>query len=165
MPPLSLPAEDLLAWNELTTGQWHAFTSAHPQILKLPCDIRQSGTVAHLLQHIVAVELRYAERLASQPETDYAAIPYSTPDEILHTHRRATTLLRSLLDDPTLDWNAEIEFNTITMGRLRATRRNVLVHALLHSIRHFAQLATLIRQNGFEPDWPMDFLFVAAQPA
>jgi len=30
----------------------------------------------------------------------------------------------------------------------------------MHSIRHYAQLATLARQNGFKPDWPMDYLYM-----
>jgi uncharacterized damage-inducible protein DinB len=35
----------------------------------------------------------------------------------------------------------------------------------MHSIRHYAQLATLVRQHGFQPTWPMDYLFTAAQCA
>lgn len=162
---LSIPAEDLLTWNDSSAGKWRAFSSAHPELLAIPCDIRESGTVAHLLQHIVAVELRYAQRLASQPETSYDDVPCNTAAEIFSTHDRALDLLRSLLADPTFDWDTEINFQTISAGRLRATRRAILVHALMHSIRHYAQLATLVRQHGFKPDWPMDFLFIAAKPA
>jgi uncharacterized damage-inducible protein DinB len=35
-----------------------------------------------------------------------------------------------------------------------------LFHALLHSVRHYGQLATLARQHGVAPDWPMDYLFM-----
>jgi hypothetical protein len=31
---------------------------------------------------------------------------------------------------------------------------------MLHGIRHYAQLATLVRQQGVKPDWQMDYLFV-----
>ncbi len=159
--PLSIPAEDLLTWNDTSARKWRDLIHTHTGILALPCDIRQSSTAAQLLQHIVAVELRYAERLASLPETDYASIPCRSADEIFATHQQAIDLLRPLLADETYDWNLEIEFNTITAGRLRASRRAVLIHALMHSIRHYAQLATLVRQHGFQPDWPMDFLFIA----
>ncbi len=70
MNQLCIPADDLVSWNDTSAQKWHAFAGAHPQLLTLPCDVRQSGTAAHLLQHIVAVELRYSQRLASQPETD-----------------------------------------------------------------------------------------------
>ena len=163
--PLSIPAEDLLAWNDSSAQKWQAFANAHPELLALPCDIRQSGTAAHLLQHIVAVELRYAQRLASEPQSDYADIPFDTPDIIFSTHRRALDLLRPLLADPAFDWNAEIEFPTLSLGRLISTRRTVLLHALTHSIRHYAQLATLVRQHGLKPDWQMDYLGMDARPA
>ena len=163
--PLSISAEDLLKWNDVSANKWHAFSNAHPELLALPCDIRQSGTAAHLLQHIVAVELRYAQRLSSHPETDYNDVPCNTPDEIFSTHQRTLGLLRPLLADELYDWSTEIEFDTITLGRLRASRQGILVHALMHSIRHYAQLATLVRQHGLKPDWPMDFLFIAATRA
>jgi uncharacterized damage-inducible protein DinB len=37
------------------------------------------------------------------------------------------------------------------------------VHLTLHSMRHYAQLATLVRQQGFKTTWPMDYLFTAAE--
>lgn len=162
---LTIPATDLLRWNDVTTARWVAFLNANPEILALSCDIRNSQTVAQLLQHIVAVELRYAQRLASQPESDYADVPFDSPDAILSTHTRALNLIQPLLDDATYDWAAEIEFQTITMGRLKSTRTVVLLHMLFHGIRHYAQLATLVRASGFKPDWPMDYLFADMRPA
>jgi len=41
----------------------------------------------------------------------------------------------------------------------------VLFHALLHGIRHYAQLATLVRQHGIKPEWPMDYLFMGMERA
>jgi hypothetical protein len=35
----------------------------------------------------------------------------------------------------------------------------------MHGIRHYAQLATLVRQHGVAPDWPMDYLFMGARRA
>lgn len=49
------------------------------------------------------------------------------------------------------------------MGVLRASRKTILVHALMHSIRHYAQLATLVRQHGVKPDWQMDYLLMGTQ--
>jgi uncharacterized damage-inducible protein DinB len=51
------------------------------------------------------------------------------------------------------------------MGKLVSTRKTVFIHAMMHSIRHYAQLATILRQHGIKPDWPMDYLFMNARPA
>jgi uncharacterized damage-inducible protein DinB len=161
---LTIPAEDLLRWNDETAIHWRDLVRAHPEILSIPCDVRASGTVARVLQHIVAVELRYAERLSSLPETSYDDIPYSTADELFVTHVRALDMIRTLLADDTYDWNQPLEFQTLSIGRLRATRRDILLHLLMHSIRHYAQLATLVRSQGTKPGWQMDFLVVNARP-
>jgi uncharacterized damage-inducible protein DinB len=162
---LTIPVEELLRWNDDTATHWRNLARAHPELLSIPCDVRDSGSVARALQHIVAVELRYAQRLASLPESPYEDVPYSTADELYATHIRALEIIRTLLADDAYDWNHTLEFQTITLGRLRATRRDILLHLLFHSIRHYAQLATLARANGIKPDWHMDFLMLNARPA
>ncbi len=160
MSGLNLTGEDLLKWNDLTARKWRDFVTANPALLAVPCDIRDSTTVGQTLQHIVAVELRYAQRLAALPESDYADVKYGSGDEILATHDQAMALLRGVLDDPAYDWAQDIEFMTITAGRIKTSRKAVFIHAVMHSIRHYAQLATLARQHGFKPDWPMDYLYM-----
>ncbi|HTV08277.1 MAG TPA: DinB family protein [Candidatus Aquilonibacter sp.] len=163
--PLTISAEKLLDWNDNTTQRWRSFILANPIILTLPCDIRNGKTIADTLQHIVAVELRYAQRLSSLPESPYEEVVKDSIDSIVAAHELAISLVRNLLADPDYDWSVELTFDTISLGRLRASRETVLVHLTLHSIRHYAQLATLVRQNGFRPTWPMDYLFSAAQRA
>ena len=160
----ALTAEEMLAWNERTTVGWRDLIIAHPEILALPCDIMGVATVAGLLQHIVAVELRYAQRLASQPESSYDEVPCDSPEALFATHDRALQLVRSVLADPAYDWSQEIEFQTISAGRIRAPRRAIFIHLLMHSIRHYAQLATLARTHGFKPSWFADYLLVEAHP-
>ncbi len=155
--------DNLLQWNEITAVKWRGFVNTNPAILTIPSDIREAKTVGQVLQHVSAVELRFAQRLAAQPESDYADVAYGTGDEIYATHTRALDLIRTLLADPAYDWSVEFDFNTITAGRIRASRQAVFIHALMHSIRHYAQLATLVRQHGFKPNWPMDYLYLAAQ--
>jgi uncharacterized damage-inducible protein DinB len=115
-----------------------------------------------LLQHIVAVELRYAERLNGLQETPYESIPFDSVESIYAIHDRAMELLRPLMDRDGQYWEAVLEFQTRSAGTLRATRRTVLMHLLTHSIRHYAQLATLTRKQGVPPDWPMDYLLLGA---
>jgi uncharacterized damage-inducible protein DinB len=152
-----LTAQEMIAWNEKTSNGWRQLLTSHPELLSLPCDITGVKTVAELLQHIVAVELRYAQQLASLPVSDYADIPFDSVEAIYATHDQAIGLFQRLLASE-IDWDASITYNTRSLGRARSVRKTILFHALLHSIRHYAQLATLARQHGVKPDWPMDYI-------
>jgi uncharacterized damage-inducible protein DinB len=154
-----LTTTELIAWLEKTSSNWRRLLNAQPELLAMPCDIMGVKSVAELLQHIVAVELRFAERLADLPVSNYANIAFGTVESIYATHDRALAILNQLLASD-IDWNQPIEFMTRAFGSARSTRKTILFHALLHSIRHYAQLATLARQHGVKPDWPMDYLFM-----
>jgi uncharacterized damage-inducible protein DinB len=158
-----LTAQDLIAWNEKTATNWQRLLASHPELLTQPCDVAGTKTVAELLQHIVAVELRYAERLVDLPVSDYANIPFGTVESLYTTHDRAIAIFQQLLASD-IDWDEPLEFTTRTMGSARSTRKTIFFHALLHGIRHYAQLASLARQHGVKPDWPMDYLFMHMEP-
>lgn len=154
---------DLLEWSDVTARRWHALAQRSPELLAVPCDIRGVTTVAELLLHISAAELRYAEQLNGEQPTPYERLSFESADAILLTHTRAMERYRALLARSDFDWDAEFVVTTRSAGRLRATRRDVFLHALLHGIRHYAQLATLARHAGFAPNWPMDLLFLRAE--
>ena len=165
MNNLALTAEEALAWHEKNSAAWKQLLSEHPESLSFPCDIATTKSAGELLQHIVAVELRYAERLADLPATDYTAIPFDTVEVIYSTHDRATALFRQLLASDTIDWNERIEYMTRMMGPARSSRKTLFFHALLHTARHYAQLATLFRQHGVKPTWSMDYLLMDIEKA
>jgi uncharacterized damage-inducible protein DinB len=158
----ALTADETIAWLDMTSKHWRALIEEHPEILQLPCDVMGVGTVGALLQHIVAVELRYAEQLVGLPPTEYAAIPFDSAAAIYATHDRAMKMYRELLASD-LDWDAKFDFVTRSMGPMRASRKTILFHALLHGIRHYAQLATLVRQHGIKPGWQMDYLMMGVE--
>ena len=163
MEPMTLlTAEELLAWLETTSTNWRALATTHPDLLALPCDIYGTQTVAHLLQHITVVELRYAQRILGLPESAYEDISTESIATIYTAHDRAAALYRQALATPGLDWETPIEFKTRSVGVLLASSRTILIHAVMHSIRHYAQLATLVRQHGIKPTWSMDYLFMGA---
>jgi uncharacterized damage-inducible protein DinB len=158
-----LTASEALKWNQATNAAWRRLVQEHPQVLALPCDIMQTSTVAQLLQHIVAVELRYAERILGLPETDYADVPYDSGEAIYRTHDRAMEMYAHALAAD-LDWREEIRFQTRSAGVLLTSRKTILFHALFHSIRHYAQLGTLVRQHGYKTGWYGDYLFMDVKP-
>lgn len=160
---IALTSDELLQWSKSSTAQWRKFFAEHPEALAIACDTAGTSTVAGLLQHIVAVELRYAERLADLPVTDYANLPSTNAEEIFAVHDRATDIYRQLLADDAYPWEDELDMATRTMGTIIAPRKAVFFHALLHGMRHYAQLATLLRQNGLKTTWPQDYLMAVAR--
>jgi uncharacterized damage-inducible protein DinB len=152
----ALSAEDLVAWNDKTSQEWRKLITDHPEILRFPCDIADAGVVGELLQHIVVVELRYAELLSGLPVSGYTSIPFDSADSLYAAHDRAVELFRHLLAAK-VNWDDKVEFMTRTVGLARATRRAVFLHAHLHGVRHYAQLATLVRQHGIKLGWSQDY--------
>ncbi len=160
---VAITGTELQEWVEHTSRGWKQVITAHPEILTFPCDIRGTNSVAQLLQHIVAAELRYAEQLNELPQTPYEAIPYDSVETIYATHDRAMQLLTPLLNRDQAFWEEVLEFKTRSAGALRTSRRTVLVHMLTHSVRHYAQLATLVRQHGVKHDLIADYIFLHAE--
>lgn len=155
----ALSATEMLAWLDKTSAKWRELIEAHPAILQMPCDVMGVSTVGGLLQHIVAVELRYAEQLGGESPTEYEAIPFDSAAAIYATHERAIAKYRELLASGT-DWDEKFDYVTRSMGPARSKRKTIFFHAMLHAIRHYAQLATLVRQHGIKPGWPMDYLMM-----
>jgi uncharacterized damage-inducible protein DinB len=157
-----LSAAELLAWNQRTIDGWKALIAHNPAVLNVPCDVYGVTSLRELLRHIIAVELRYAQRLKGIAESPYGAVGLQ-PEQIFATHDQAQSLLQSCVDDPAFDWSLRQEFITISWGRVHSHRNTMFAHAILHGIRHFAQAAMLARQAGFKPDWPMDYLAMDAE--
>jgi uncharacterized damage-inducible protein DinB len=155
-----LTAEELLAWLEKTSTGWRDLATAQPEILAFPCDVLDTHTVVGLLHHITVVELRYAQRIHGLTETTYDEVSAESVPGIYSAHDEAMRLYRSAVEDAGMAWETPIEFKTRSAGTLMASKRTILIHALMHSIRHYAQLATLVRQHGVKPGWPMDYLFM-----
>lgn len=163
MPAPALSAEQLVLWNDTTARRWERLLTANPQALAIGCDVYGVTDVAGLVKHINVVELRYAQRISGIPETSFDEVNKDDLAESYGAHEQALALFRERLADPGYDWERLLEFNTLTLGRMRSTMQGIFIHAMLHSIRHYAQLATLVRQNGIKPDWPMDYLPMVAE--
>jgi uncharacterized damage-inducible protein DinB len=163
--PLATPAltcDELLRHNEGETAKWRDFFDTYPETLGLPAEFAQMHEVRGVLLHIFAVELIYAERIAgiARPRLDYADFPSGSLDELFGNHDKAMEHLRGFLArGEAADWDAVIKFETKTSGTLQGSKRKCFVHLFLHSVRHWAQLATFLRESGFKQEWGHDFIF------
>lgn len=163
MTSAAITLEELLVDNEVSTRKWQAWFANNPAALDVPCAIYNSGSARGLLKHIFAVELRHSQRLNGEEVTAYDAIPVGSLDDLVAVHAQATQNLRRFLasaNDAAL--REVIALQTVSAGTLYASRRKLFAHILLHSMRHWAQLSSLLREAGYTTDWPKDFLFSEA---
>jgi uncharacterized damage-inducible protein DinB len=160
-----LSSDELLNFCAQETERWHSWFTDNPAAFDLPIDIAQAKTVRDLVLHIVAVELRYSERLLGEPITDYADLSTGSVDELFSTGQRASEKLRKFMDKADVaEWSQVLTFPTRTAGTLSVSKRKIFVHALLHGMRHLAQLASFLRQQGHKQPWQHDFIFSEVMP-
>ena len=155
-----LAFEDITGYNAFLADSWHAWFEKNPGALDAPCDIMNTGSVRQLVKHIFAVELRYAEQLNGRHPPEYDELPDASLDDLYEIRRRAVESVREFLasaSEATLD--APFEVKTRSAGALATTRRTVFIHAMMHGSRHWAQLASLVRQAGYPSVGWQDYLF------
>ena len=159
MSTVGITLAELLADNEASTAKWEAWFAENPAALDAPCDIYNSKTVGGLVRHIFAVETRHSQRLMGEPATPYEAIPSGSGDVLFTLHSEAIHRLHKFLEQSTpAALDEVIELQTVSAGTLHASRRKLFVHVMLHSMRHWAQMATHLRAQGYTTGWAKDFL-------
>jgi uncharacterized damage-inducible protein DinB len=156
----ALTLRELLDYTRAETEHWHRWLAARPpEALELPVGEGRTATVRGLVHHIIVVERRYTDRLRGEPVTSYEDVPNAPLDALFatfdDTRARLDEWLASASD---ADLARRLEFQTISAGTLSASARKIVVHLLLHGVRHWAQLATALRQQGHATDWPHDIL-------
>ncbi len=156
--------EELLAWNQESAELWKALFDANPALLDLPCGIDGSPNVQELVRHNWMAELRWSQYVAGLPVAPRADLPVGPIGSLFDLHLQAVRILRSLLDDPAWSWDEmlALEFEWLPPRLRTASRRKIAAHALLHSQRHWAQLATLVRAAGFPSGFEGDVIFSSA---
>ena len=155
---------ELLAWNDEASKYWKTHLDTNPSLLDLPCDIGGAKSVQEFVRHIWAAELRWAQRLAGLPVLDRDKVPTGPLDALFQLHREAMEIYRDVLSAPAHDWDAKfvMEVDWIPAELRQMSHRKLAGHALFHSQRHWAQLATLLRQAGFPTQFYGDLLFSPA---
>jgi uncharacterized damage-inducible protein DinB len=155
---LGIPFESLLRYDEQETEHWRVWFGKRPYLLKL--DLSPSQTIGECIFHIFSAAYRIAERLLHEQMTPDSQLKHDTVDELFDLGRHAQEKFRTFLStaDPNQISNVRV-FPSPTLGEFQASSRKLLTHALVHSIRHWAQIATVLREHGHRADWSHDLLF------
>jgi uncharacterized damage-inducible protein DinB len=114
-------------------------------------------TIGDLVKHIFIAEKHHIDRLSNRALTDTASIPSDSVEELVQFGRRSRRDLEEIAATRTAeDWKIPREFDILD-NPVSVTPRKLVVHVLMHEIRHWAQIAAILRLNGLVPGLP-DFL-------
>lgn len=164
-PLMLIDVNLLLEYTEWERQQWHEWLRQHGDRILLTSTGANSDTrfetVGDLIRHVFSAEKRYIERLSDKPLTDTATISTENIEALFNFGRESRKALREFIEAlPAHEWDAPRDY--VMMNHpIRATPKKFVIHVLLHEIRHWAQIATLLRQNGLKSDFH-DFLFSPA---
>jgi uncharacterized damage-inducible protein DinB len=139
--------------------RWRDWFAEHPKAWAVPFATGRMATIGGVVLHIFAVELRYAQRLLDQEVTSWEGFRQTSIDEVFELGDNARgQLVHFLTTAPEKELDRVLTFQTLTAGTVSATKYKIASNVFLHDVRHWGQIATVLRQNGFADQWPHDML-------
>lgn len=154
----------LMDYTDWERQKWYDWLGQQgEQVLKISAGPHGDGRfqiVGDLMRHVFSAEKRYVERLSGRPLTDPVSIPTDNLEALFQFGRQSRNELKDFVATfPAQEWDATQDlkfpnFNAV----VTATPKKIVIHILMHEIRHWAQMATLFRLNGLIGDFH-DFLF------
>jgi uncharacterized damage-inducible protein DinB len=151
----------LLEYTDWQRESWYTwFTRQGADALAVSIGPHGDGrfnTIGQIVRHIFSAEKLYVERMNDRPLTDTSVVPTDDVDALFAFGRESRAALRRFIATLPADQLDVARDLTIVKITRRLTPRKILVHVVLHEIRHWAQLATLLRLQGMKVDYH-DFL-------
>jgi uncharacterized damage-inducible protein DinB len=160
----ALSYKTLLEFTSTEHHRWHEWFAEHEEAWAVAFASGRMATVGAVVLHTFGVELRYAQRLLDQRVSGWEEFTQATIDEVFELGEHARGLLVQFLttaDEQELD--KVLTFQTMTAGTVTANKHKIASNVFLHDIRHWAQISTVLRQNGFDDQWPHDMLLSAVK--
>ncbi len=160
---MHLTIAELMTYTAEERGRWEVWFRANgEEVLSMPIAGGMETTVGQLVMHVFGPELRYVQRLRREVETDYRALPHGSVEAVFGFGIKTRNAMREFIAGlAPEDWDQVMEY-TVRDFRISATIRKTICHVYIHEIRHWAQVARLVRERGFEPPGNHDLLMSAA---
>jgi uncharacterized damage-inducible protein DinB len=159
---VQLSVEDLMEYTDWERNKWLDFLKARgDEVLKIgvgPCGDGRFQSVGDLVRHIFSAEKRYIDRLSERELTDTSRVSSEKVGVLFEFGCQSRKELKEFVGSfPTERWDQEVEFGLMNT-MIRATPQKIVIHVLMHEIRHWPQVAMLLRLNGIVAEF-RDFLF------
>ncbi len=163
--PLSMTIDELLAYTAAERDKWQQWFEAQPPAA-LDAPVQRDGDfndVWRLMHHIFLVEKRHTQRLKQEsPLMEQIGVArHNVPDLFAFGHTVRAEFMEFVHSATEADLNRTLEV-TFRGQHVTFTARKLAFHMLFHEIRHWAQIATAVRNAGFTPPGFHDLLFSSA---
>jgi uncharacterized damage-inducible protein DinB len=161
----ALSYQFLLEYTSMEHHRWHDWFEANPKAWDIQFATPPMGNVGGVVNHIFAVELRYTQRLRDETVSEWAELAAHTSlEDVFAFGDNARALLVDFLTTaPEQELDRVLTFRTLTAGEVTATKHKIASNIFLHGIRHWGQIATVVRQHGFAVQWPHDALLSSVE--
>jgi uncharacterized damage-inducible protein DinB len=155
----------LLEFTSVEHHRWHGWFEENPKGWDVPFATAPMATVSAVVNHIFSVELRYTQRLRDEAVTNWQdLLAYTSLEDVFAFGDNARALLVDFLTNaPEQELDRVLTFRTVTAGEVTASKHKIASNIFLHGIRHWGQIASVLRQNGFSAQWPHDALLSSVE--
>lgn len=142
---------DYTDWERMNWQRW--FKQQGERALEIstgPHVERPGQTVRDLVRHIFLVEKFYAAWLKGEARPDPTSLNADTLESLFEFGRQERSEIRTWLSG--LPAEQEDRPRSLDLGKIHmaASPRKAMAHLLVHEVRHWGQVATLLRLNGFK---------------
>lgn len=144
----------LFRYTEWLREMWAGHLAEHEGALGLdlgPNADARFRTVGEVIRHVFGAEARYVDRVLGREARDVGSVPRDSVGALFEFGALSRSELRDLVrDDGQVDWS---ESRIFPIGRFEfeGPAWAIVVHSLIHEVRHWAQLGTILRMNGMGP--------------
>ena len=155
----ALRYETLLEYTSTEHHRWHDWLVQRPKAWAVPFATGRMATIGGVVTHIFAVELRYAQRLLDLEVTPWEGFRQTSLEDVFELGDNARgQLVQFLTTAPESELDRVLTFQTLTAGIVSASKHKIASNIFLHGIRHWGQVASVLRQSGFADQWSHDML-------
>ena len=162
---LAMDIDELLGYTNGERAKWEKWFAAQPPAA-FEAPVQRDGrfpTVWRLMDHIFLVEKRHTQRLKREsPIAQQSGVADADVPALFAFGRAAREELAQFIHatpDAEMIRQREFQFRD-SSGVL--TPRKLAFHILFHETRHWAQIATALRNAGFVPPGDHDLIFSSA---
>jgi uncharacterized damage-inducible protein DinB len=140
---------------EEQTEQWCEFFLKRPHLLKV--DASPTSTLGDRLFHTFTSEYRIAQRLPGEMMLQDADFVRGNVSDLFSIAELSNIKLHEYLAKASQTELEQVRtFPSPSLGEFTATPKKMITHAIVHSIRHWAQVSGALREHGQRPDFSHD---------
>ncbi len=164
---MQLSIGELLDYTEEERDKWHKWFSANGDApLRITLANETHPTVGALILHCFWAELFYALWMRGEILSESSPVvienknlPSDQASRVFAFGQTARKAMRDFTESATGDDWGRIHEVDLRGFQIRGTARKLIAHILVHEIRHWAQVAILMREHGLSPPGDHDLLF------